>query len=141
MSFDLVSHVTSICCRRIEMVPETFCTHGIIQLRPGLAIFSYFPHDSTIFTVPVLVTTQQTIVSRRRSLSPLFSSLQPQCSQFSIASPGSPPTTAECARYLRVSYCQYQVTVNPAPTPLSCAVLAPFPSPPPLSAQLCLRQS
>ena len=66
LSFDLVSHDTSICCSRIEMVPDTDCTQGVIISRPGRAMWENLPHDSTILTVPVDVTTQQHAIFFRR---------------------------------------------------------------------------
>ena len=68
LSLDLVSHDTSICCKRIDTVPLTFWTHGMRQVSPGLAIFSNFPQDSTILTEPVEVTTQP---ARKRSVAVL----------------------------------------------------------------------
>ena len=56
---DLVSHETSICCRRIETVPETQSTHGSTHDRPGRAIVLNFPKRSTIFTEPDEVVRQQ----------------------------------------------------------------------------------
>ena len=52
LSLDLVSHETSICWSRMEIVPEMQSMHGTFVLHPGRAMFLKAPNLSTIFTVP-----------------------------------------------------------------------------------------
>jgi hypothetical protein len=59
LSFDLVSHDTSICWRRMEMVPEMQSTHGKRHIRPGRAMVWKAPKRSMILTVPDEVVMQQ----------------------------------------------------------------------------------
>jgi hypothetical protein len=59
LSFDLVSHDTSICWRRMEMVPEMQSMHGMMHIRPGRAMVWKAPKRSMILTVPDEVVMQQ----------------------------------------------------------------------------------